>query len=155
MTMTAKHKKFILKELIPFIMREEGRGLGMNHWVTRALPGTIVQADGLERLVPVCGSVSCVAGSIAILKEMVGALDDDKIGELIGLDYLHSEGLFNGWHRNLLWDYGWPPQHQEAFALAKTPLAKAKVTCQVLRLVAKTNGKCLEPQPNGQKTRQA
>jgi hypothetical protein len=145
MTMTDEHKKFILNELIPFILREKGRGLGMDHWITRALPGTIVQADGLGRLAPVCGTVSCVGGSIAILKEKVDALDEDRIGELIGLDYLHSDGLFYGWHRNGLWDYGWPPQYQKAFAAAETPLAKAKVTCQVLRLVAKTNGKCLEP----------
>jgi len=45
--MNQKHEKFILKTLIPYILREQGRGFGMSLWTVRKSPWLVVR--GSER----------------------------------------------------------------------------------------------------------
>jgi hypothetical protein len=134
--MNKSHKKFILKKLIPFIMRDQGRGFDMEIWIDT------VEFDGATRKVPVCGTVACIGGSIQVLKP--NSLSERVLG-------LTGEQCYDLFHN---WDYfdprrsnrgGWPNSFARRFKKAKTTLGKAKVACDLLREVVKTEGKCLDP----------
>jgi hypothetical protein len=147
--MTDEDKQFILNELIPFILREEGRGFGMSKLYLRRPPGTQVTVDDIKRVVPTCGTVCCIKGSIEVLKGLSSDFllnheDSEQIGALIGLDYERSWALFQRWRLEYDFLYQWPLKQRQAFAEAETPLAKAEIACEVLRLVVETGGACLD-----------
>ena len=141
--MNVRHKKFILNRLIPFILREQGRGFGMSSWkITWIAPGVLAHVDGINRKVPSCGTVACIGGSIEVLTAVEG---DEAVGAKIGLDAYQADGLFYGWqpssHKNRR--YGWPKKYARMYDRAKSVYGKARVAAALLREVVRTGGKCL------------
>lgn len=139
MTMTKAHKKFILNKLIPFILREQGRGFMMRGWGMISTKNRYLHPD-LERLIkpPVCGTVCCIGGSIEYLKvrKTLGyAGDFEEMGELIGLNEIQANNLFLA--------PAWPKSFRTKWHAAKTPLARAKVAVSLLKEVAKKGGTVL------------
>lgn len=157
--MNAKQKKFILDKLIPFIMREQGRGFEMSDWRFERRDGAyregtklgFYESGDLKKDVewPKCNTVACIGGSAELLLKTGREIDTAK---KLGL----SEGEFNGlcycWEKRQISDLdsttskkwgAWPEKYMARWAAAKTKLAKAKVACDLLREVVKTEGKCL------------
>lgn len=153
--MNATHKKFIKNKLIPFILREQGRGFGMDDWITEAKPGTLVEFDEVVRAVPKCGTVACIGGSAeylndqARMKKPVGKRGKKRQArEILGLTHDQAEGLFMRWqdyHADN--EYRWPIEYMKRYEEAETPLAKARVVVALLKEVVRTNGACLENKP--------
>lgn len=145
--MNAKQKNFITKKLIPFILREQGRGFGMEFWKSNYEPDTEIVRDDVLRKVPVCGTVCCIGGSITYL---IGKRKASTAGAAIGLTEDQSFGLFYEWSsggRHIGDDgcnYGWPIKFTEKFANASTAYQKAKVAASLLKEVVRTNGDCLK-----------
>jgi hypothetical protein len=138
--MRARDKKFIRERLIPFIMREKGRGFGMNIWLDDdRLPGKPITLDDVTRKVPKCGTVGCIGGSIALLKRKKDKFDCDYelTGKSIGLNDNQSGRLFSG-------EIRWPEPYRTKFWQAETPYQKAKIACELLREVCETSGHCLD-----------
>lgn len=136
-------KDFIQKELIPFVLRENGRGFGMELWNNYGNAGKRWDIDGVYRVVPKCGRVACIGGSIETLRPRA-------MGEHVplGLTQAEGKGLFYGWdigdpkyYEN---KYCWPKQYRDAYKRAKTTLGKAKVACQLLKQIAEKGAKALE-----------
>lgn len=141
--MNAKSKKFILNKLIPFIIREHGRGFGMSNWLYKDTPGHISHQDNVKREVPVCGTVACIGGSCQILaKTNVKSLGLSKI---LGITRDQADGLFYRWEPrdDLNFSTAWPAKFATAFEDAQTPYRKAMVAVRLLKEVIKTNGECL------------
>jgi len=148
--MTKEQKHFIVKKLIPFIMREQGRGFAMSRWWFEREPGSQCTGDGIRRRVPNCGTVCCIGGSVQVLRgeeghffsptlyvrEALGLSEDETVG--LCYNWAESEGAFNSEV-----PFAWPMKFRSAFARAKTPLGKAKVACRLLKEVVRTEGKCL------------
>src|ERR1700689_5113787 len=134
------NKKFIEDKLIPFILRENGRGFSMVYWRYREQPGRPLEADAL-RLVPKCGTVACIGGSIEILINEPG---EGVQANKLGLTIEQYDALCYGWKKTNGTTYGgfWPDKFCEAYAKVKTPLAKAKVAIRLLREGIETNGDC-------------
>jgi hypothetical protein len=132
--MNQRQKNFILNKLIPFISREHGRGFGMDTWITTALdPSESYFADGVERAVPVCGTIPCIVGSITILKKLgEHGGTTQNLAKILGLDFNQACALFFEWDR---------------IKRAKTPYGKAQVAVRLLKEVVRTEGACLNP-PN-------
>ena len=150
--MNAKQKKFILKKLIPFILREQGRGFGMDEWRREDDPGTEAWFDGVTRAIPVCGTVCCLGGSIEVLKKyppIHGSNNAVAMGTLaLGITNAQAYGLFYGWGlQGVSWDsdsrHGWPISYAIRFQNATTPYRKAQVAVALLKEVVRTNGECL------------
>ena len=140
--MNARQKKFVLEKLIPFILRERGRGFGMSRSLVRAAPDSPVELDGIVRPAPSCGSAGCILGSIELLKFRGIPASSDKCGRAIGLTPVESEALFFRWRSDMSAPV-WPHSYVVRFRAAKTPLGKAKVAAALLRAVVRTNAKCL------------
>jgi hypothetical protein len=148
--MNAKQKNFITKELIPFILREQGCGFGMSGWLYRtSTPGDEIERDKIVRPIPICGTVACIGGSIQVLTQ--DAYDrsaiEDKAPQILGISRRRALGLFYWWRPNANEqnDYRWPLRYAKKFEAADSPLAKAKVVANLLKNVITTNGKCLGP----------
>ena len=141
--MNKRQADWIVKKLCPFILREQGRGFGMNGWLTLKIrPGAIHNRDGLDRKAPSCGTIACIGGSIQFLNGSGGDDFCESAGADIGLDSSRSRNLFYGWC-----NLGWPRRFRDRYAKAKTALSKARVAVSLLKLVAKTRGKCLDTKP--------
>lgn len=138
--MNARQKKFVLEKLIPFILREHGRGFVMETWIDEIAPGEKFTFDGLQRTSPNCGTVCCIGGSIDYLKK--NGNYDEGTAALIGLSEAQGYALFHGWFSTTSANR-WPRSYQTKFKKAKTTLGKAKVACALLREVVKTDGHCL------------
>jgi hypothetical protein len=151
-SMNAKQKNFILKKLIPFILREQGRGFGMDGWRRNADPGAEEWFDGVTRAVPVCGTVCCIGGSIEVLKKynhIAGPNSAVAMGTReLGITNAQAYGLFYGWglggvSLDGISVHGWPLEFAERFRDATTPYRKARVAAALLKDVIRTNGECL------------
>ena len=146
--MNAKQKKFILNKLIPFILREEGRGFAMEFWKIKEEVGEKLWLDGVPRDVPVCGTAACIGGSAQCLLHPRAKYDMGygKLAAELGLSLEQTHGLFYEWNVEDMDDSGahWPKRFANQFKKAATPLGKAKVAVALLKEVVKTNGKCLE-----------
>ena len=167
--MNAKHKKFIREKLIPYVLRDQGRGFAMSEWLnTELIPFEPIDDfcydDVKNRVAPACGTVACIGGSIEALTRKIEDkarnydFEEGELAEHIGLTVVQGHTLFYGWagseDMDPLYDYTlsedgeticppWPPKYVAAYARAKTPLAKAKVAVRLLEEVAKTGGKIL------------
>jgi hypothetical protein len=128
-------KNFILKELIPFILREEGRGFGMGYWMEKGPIGARLSVDGIPRGIPRCGTVACIGGSVNVL---AGGYEEDAAATALGLSSRRAHTLFYGWERN------WPKRFSQGYRNAHTTLGKANVVVRLLREVVRTNGKVLD-----------
>lgn len=150
----AKTKKrvnaaFITKKLIPFILREQGRGFQMASWIDRVIPGKMYGHRDLNEDIkaPKCGTAACVGGSVQVLvPDLVH--DAFDASAYLGLSDDEGRGLFYGWtEEGTTCRYGgyvgWPMKSVEAFEKADTALGKAKVACALLKQIIKTDGKCL------------
>jgi len=146
MKMTVRHKNFILKKLIPFILREQGRGFAMDRWLGKYEPDEEVCLDNVWRETPVCGTICCIGGSIQHLKNIKGLGSKvAEAGAMIGLDYEATEGLFYYWtDENKDFGYGWPAKYRDRYKKASTPYRKARVAAALLREVVRTSGECLK-----------
>lgn len=147
--MTPENKKFILKKLCPFILREQGRGFMMAEW--RVIKEQLIAYEpeyakrffnqDLNKEVkwPKCDSVFCIGGSAGMLLKT-----ELKSGiyRAMGLSQDEGYGLFYNWmdQEDV---FGWPLQFSKKFEKAKTPLTKAKVAVALLKEVVRTEGKCL------------
>jgi hypothetical protein len=124
-----------------FILREQGRGFGMNVWGISLTPGALVMLDSLPRPVPACGTVHCIGGSAQFLLKLKG--HKDTVGGALGLDSDEAQALFYRWTPNHNEATRWPDSFAEAYDAANTPYKKAKVAAALVKLVAKTEGRCL------------
>lgn len=144
---TKKVRDFILKKLIPFIMREQGRGFGMDRWLAQDIDVSTINRDGITRPTPPCNTVACIGGSIQFLTDYRRA-DTEELGKLLGLSAFETNGLFYEWNdRNnedgVQHQYRWPTSFQNRFARVKTTRGKAAVACDLLRKIANEGGACL------------
>ena len=134
--MNARQAKWIVEKLCQFILREQGRGFAMS-FRSRFAPNEKIVADGIRRYPPSCGTVCCIGGSIEILKgkclETV-----HEISRSVGLTEKQGCALFYGWEDE------WPQRHRSRYAKARSMIAKAIVAVSLLKIVAKTRGKCLD-----------
>ena len=64
------NKRFITKRLIPFILRENGRGFMMERWILTLKKGELFTEDDIRRRAPKCNTAACIGGSIALLKHL-------------------------------------------------------------------------------------
>jgi hypothetical protein len=145
--MNQEQKDFIENKLIPFILREEGRGFGMGVWLENVTPGGYFIVDSVERNVPSCGYVCCIGGSVDSL--MGRGLDCDEMSHILGIGPGAIDALFNLWE----WDedstfphkfgYYWPEEYRRNYDEAATPLAKAEIAVALLREIVKTDGKVM------------
>lgn len=154
--MNATQKKFILKKLIPFILREQGRGFIMEDWALTDLePGKIIQMDGVTRKAPACGTVCCIGGSTEFLKHRcsLGTQNEVLIASDLGLTLDQTHGLCYNWeglstHAGEDGNrYAWPMKFKMEFAARTTTLGKARVAVRLLQEVVRTNGECLNQGP--------
>lgn len=137
-------KKFILNHLIPFIMRDAGRGFAMNTWKSRITKRTTrTFFDGIERIAPVCGTVACIGGSIECLtgsRAKNGYSASEKAAKLLGITQKQAHGLFFGF---AVGEGGWPEEYAKKFGKSGTSYKKAQVACSLLRQIAKKGSKAL------------
>lgn len=158
----AKQAKFIREKLIPFVLREQGRGFAMEVWQRTGLePNETWFYDDLllSRKVPKCGTIACIGGSVEALvqkRKKTGPwkwwVDTEIDGEkydfrvvsaapLLGISYKNTNKLFYHWNTG---DEGWPLKHLTAFAKAKTPLQQAKIACKFLGEIAERGDAAFE-----------
>jgi hypothetical protein len=141
--MTSKQKNFITQKLIPFILRDKGRGFEMESWSLLDLHLQVKYLHpnlGKYIPTPVCGTACCIGGSIDFLngnREPETCGNFRTVGRKIGLNSRQSQRLFSE-------DIEWPEPFAFRYQKAKTPLGQAKVAVALLRLVVKTEGKCLD-----------
>lgn len=133
--MNKKHADFIRKELIPFILRERGRGFAMDVWRGRVSGRPTF--DGVRRSAPSCGTIACIGGSVEILKPF------HPPRESLGLDGRHSWGLFHE-EQSMRERFGWPPSFARRYKRARTARGKAQVAAELLELVAQSRGRVLD-----------
>ena len=147
--MEAKHKQFIRRKLIPFILREHGRGFAMSTWCDIDLPvGEEVVEDGVLRRVPVCGTAACIGGSVNFIQNASNLSMPVKAGRTLGLTDKQAAGLFYYWEpdyqMNTTRSHCWPYRFAKRFERARTAWGKARVAVALLKEVMRTNGQCLE-----------
>jgi hypothetical protein len=143
---TKVNKKFIEKELIPFVLREHGRGFAMSCWINKQDAGTFAYNDGIAREVPDCGAVACLGGSVNLLAGKRALRNDDHAAKVLGLSSEQAKSLFYYWQmKDEEERHHWPLKFISAYAKRRTPFGKAKVAVALLREVIRTNGKCLGP----------
>lgn len=140
--MNAENKKFILEKLIPFILREQGRGFDMCRWRKTGIISKTYFNHELSRKVrtPACGAVACIGGSVGWLTGKSGRI---ARGRALGLNVDQCDGLFYGWIPGRD-SHGWPTKFIKAHKRATTAMGKAKVAVALLKEVVRTEGKCLE-----------
>lgn len=110
--------------LIPFILRDHGRGFAMEAWRHNVSPDIPrVAYDDCQRKPPSCGTIACIGGSMEYLKI---ARED------LHLSTETCSALFYDWEDNVGCTR-WASKYRRAFAKAKTPLGKAKVAVRLLR----------------------
>ena len=149
--MNLQQKKFIREKLIPFVLREQGRGFAMSEWTEYLDEGGKIKLDGVFRTVPKCNTVACIGGSAQILfssgKNFYASMSDEDIADRLGLTLSQAQGLFYQWEgKSKMCDgHGWPLKFASRYKKAKTTLGKAKVAVALLEEVVKTNGKILDP----------
>lgn len=156
--MTAKQQHFLMETLPAYILREHGRGFAMDTWLDKSLsPGEEEYLDGIDRLVPLCGTIGCIGGSASILLGLKtnGAFSGfphfTRTGRAMGLTREESRGLFAGWEDGYDEDgitHMWPKSYRKRYAKAKTTLGKAKIAAELCKLVGKTKGRCLHVKGN-------
>lgn len=136
------NKEFIEKELIPFVLREQGRGFEMTFW-RRSLAGDKYDSydlDGASIDSPVCRTVACLGGSVSVITGVSGVAE---IGRFLGLTPEEADGLFSYWRPISKTHYRWPLAYALKFTKAQTKLEKAKTAVALLRHIIKTDAKCL------------
>lgn len=137
-------KKFILKHLIPFILRDAGRGFAMDTWRTH-IPdlGEPLYYDDVKRNAPACGTVACIGGSIQCLTGLDPRTSHTKVAKLLGVTKDQAHGLFFDWAVGEIGKNGWPDKYAERYRAANTPYKKARVACSLLKQIAKKGSKAL------------
>ena len=111
------------------------------HWVPTSAESV---CEGIRRKVPSCGMICCIGGSVEYLTHCKadavhrGHPHQDRVGAKIGLTSAQANVLFYGW------EHDWPEKFARAYKRARSPMAKARVAVSLLKLVAKTRGKCLD-----------
>jgi len=149
-----EQRRFILEKLIPFVEREHGHGFGMNIWFKNLKPGELIIRDGLERLVPPCGMICCLGGSIEFLlggapQRTLFFLDEARIkraADAIGLTRDEAIALFFYWHPKdgrIGAADRWPDSYAWRFNDAKTTEGKAAIAVELLREIAEKGGEIL------------
>lgn len=114
-------KKFILSHLIPFILRDAGRGFAMDTWKET---GSDSEAfDGLDG---------------------IRLLSHNGMAKLLGIKRHQATGLFYDWEPD---EGGWPAKYAIRFDEADTPYKKARVACSLLKQIAKKGSAAL---PDGE-----
>lgn len=147
--MNQRTRNFILKELIPFIEREEGRGFAMNEWHSdRLAVGAEIRFDGVPRKVPVCGMVCCIGGSCAVVAKRPDLFNATirstmELGKKLGLTTQEAHGLFYGWNVGEDAPYRWPLRFQADFVRARTTKGKAHVAVRLLLALTAKGGQIL------------
>lgn len=142
-------KKFILNHLIPFIMRDAGRGFAMSEWQSRAISEDANDKyffDEIKRIAPACGTVACIGGSIECLTGIQVRRNDTATkaaAKLLGITKEQADGLFYFWE---VGEDGWPQEYAKKFEKSDTPYKKARVACSLLRQIAKKGSKALPNQ---------
>lgn len=138
----AKYKKFINEKLIPFILREQGRGFVMEQWIDSGLvPGEPYFETLIERRAPKCGTVGCIGGSVELLKRQSWNRDadaDEQAAAALGINLFNAKILF------YLWEEKWPEPYRMKFVEAKTLLQQAKVACKFLKVIAEKGDAAFE-----------
>lgn len=146
--MNTKQKSLTIRKLIPFILRDRGRGFAMQRWIGRVPRGSRFFRDGIERVGPSCGTVACIGGSIQLLTHSRAGLttdaDERLVQRTLGLTHRQVETLCYGWEQSVGGAPPWPERFRRRYARARTPLGKARVACALLREVVRTNGSCLD-----------
>jgi hypothetical protein len=143
-------KRFILDHLIPFIMRDAGRGFAMDMWsAENRIPGYVYEYDGLKRIGPACGTVACIGGSIQCL---TGLREHQlsKMAELLGITEIQAYGLFYHYRPH---EDGWPTEYAKRLRDATTPYRRAQVTCSLLRKIANEGSAALPKDEDTDETR--
>ena len=103
----------------------------MEWWKTTDKPGTSVRLDGLDRRVPKCGTVCCLAGWALELSGKDASIVDYVPGtaaELIGTPEAHNLFILNWWHKAVT-------NGQElsyAFVTAKTVRKQVSIVAQLI-----------------------
>lgn len=152
-----EQRRFILRRLIPAILREQGRAFAMETWfevVREDVDGNRVIYDEITRAIPNCGSVCCIGGTAQALLNPKGTYRNwnprtiRKLAKSLGLTAREAHGLFFNWETDTLDSgiCGWPEQFQEQFARRRTTLGKANVAARLLHKIADEGGKCLHTQ---------
>lgn len=147
--MTQEQEQMIDK-LCESILRENGHGFCMSIWCEKRDPGYHLYGEGIVRIVPPCGTVACIGGTLAVLTGQDPAeAPDSDLGQLIGLTLEETEALFYHFYDDSpKWDDGlspkWPREFVLAYDRAKTPLGRAKVVVELLqRIKSDGSGRCL------------
>ncbi len=144
--MEAEHKQFIRRKLIPFILREHGRGFAMGTWCNVKLPvGELCEFDGIKRTIPVCGTAACIGGSVNFIQKSRNLDMPFKAAQTLGLTREQAKGLFYYWEPDAESNYRWPRSFVLRFERCTTAWGKACVAVALLREVMRTNGECLGP----------
>lgn len=145
-------EKFVEDYLFPAMRRFEGNGFAMQTWAAKRTPGTTMFVDLVEHTVPVCGTAACIGGTMSIIlfPKDVYKFSATKLGKVLGISGEQAGGLFYRWggygSTDLRKGYQqWPKDFVVKFKEAKTPSEKEQVAEQLIRLVLKTKGICLEP----------
>lgn len=140
MTMTTKQKQFIRRKLIPFILRERGRGYVQTDFIVHGEPGETYCSDDYALVqYPSCGTVACIAGSIAVLRRKGHKMSMEQAARILGLSGQRSNRLFSPYVSD-----DWPEPYASRFAARRTPLGRAKVAAALLLEVAHTSGAVLD-----------
>jgi len=143
--MTEAQQKFLIETLPAFILREQGAGFAMELWHSNGQPGNITVADDLEREFPSCGTICCIGGSAEILLGIEIDKPESGIAHALGLSRDEGDALFYSWEMSDDWKHHhrWPYDFRQRFYDADSPLEKAAVAAELLKLVGETKGECL------------
>lgn len=157
-----EQRKFILRRLIPAILRENGKAFAMSEWHENFAADDIdyfegkYEFDNVLRAIPSCGTVCCIGGTAQILlypTSRVKGWSQRVMGNLakaMGLTFEEAHGLFFNWTDNDDFrgvnECEWPKNFRDAFADRKTARGKANVAVCLLRKIADEGGKCLHIQ---------
>lgn len=149
-------KQFIETKLIPFILRDQGRGFAMQRWIMGISKGDEIVGsldDIPAREAPSCGTVACIGGSIQLLTGLKFVhlnhvfasryrSDIAAISSLLGISSENARALFYGWRKSSSNETNfWPESFRARFSKARTAYAKARVAASLLRQIAKRGDK--------------
>lgn len=152
--MEAKHKKFILEKLIPFVLREQGNGFAMGEWIAEYKKEDLVGGDsfssfdGVSHRPPACGTVACIGGSTQVLLHRGKYTPEPILAKDLGLSPDQAAGLFYNYspsRSDIPGVFAWPKKYAERFLKAATPYRKAQAAVALLKEVVRTEGACLNP----------
>lgn len=150
---------FIQNKLIPYILREGGRGFAMDDWIVRkddTWENDIHVGDDVVRKMPPCGTVACIGGSVLALRNKSVRSGDISEGAIrfaakqMGLSTPQARGLFINFgpddsdpDQADRYEWAWPRSFAVRYGQRKTTMGKAKVAVSLLRAVIRTNGEIL------------